>query len=65
VTKFAPVKCLKPVSLGKFTFDERAVLFRVVRLWSAPQWGSIQGYLARKKLPPPQDRPRALGVGLL
>jgi hypothetical protein len=25
----------------------------------------VQGYLAHKKLPPPYDRPRALGIGLL
>ena len=27
-------------------------------------WG-LQGYLAHKKTPPPQNRPRTIGIGLL
>ena len=29
------------------------------------QAAGLQGYLAHKKLPPPQDHRRALGIGLL
>ena len=33
--------------------------------WRAGGGGALQGYLAHKKLPPPQDHHTALGIGLL
>ena len=52
VTKSAPHKALKLIVWCKLTFDGPVVLHRVAA--SLPNVSLLQGYLARKKPPPPE-----------